>query len=420
MRFKKSPLIIIILVFVCILTGMGSTLINPNKSFSSKQTVTKKNWLKDPYLRWSYSHMREFASTKVVAKNPGYVSSIPTNLQNLDNLKITDENDNNTTVQQLLENHKTDAFIILHNGKLVYERYFHGCKENEPHGMASVTKVFTGLLVNTLIEEGKLQPNATAETYVKELQGTPFGIATIQQLLDMQVSVEYPTHGFKQAGLDNQDAQLYLASNLLPRSKNYNGPVTIYDMLLEGNETAAPGETFAYNNGSAETLAWILRTVTGKSLADLVSERIWSPIGAEENAYYVVDETRVEQASAGLNASARDMARFGEMLLDNGEYDGKQIISPSIIEEIKQINKYEFPVGDGEEYSYHNQWWISHNEHNAFEVLGSYGQRLYIDPTANIVIVHLSSNANDNGEIQSAYSKMYLQIAEYLQEVSSN
>lgn len=420
MRLKKSPLILIILIFLCILTGMGFTLFNPNKSFSSRQTVTKKNWLQDPYLRWSYSHMREFASTKVVAKNQNYVSSIPTNLQNLDNLEITDENDNNTTVRKLLEKHKTDAFIVLHDGKLVYERYFHEYKENEPHGMASVAKVFTGLLVNSLVEEGKLQPNATAETYVKELQGTPFGIATIQQLLDMQVSAEYPTHGFKQAGLDNQDAQLYLASNLLPRGKNYKGPATIYDMLLEANETASPGETFSYNNGSAETLAWILRTVTGKSLADLVSERIWSPIGAEGNAYYVVDQTGVEQASAGLNATARDMARFGEMISANGVYDGKQIISSSIIEEIKHINKYELPVGDGEEYSYHNQWWISHNEHNAFEVLGSYGQRLYIDPTAHMVIVHFSSNANHNGEIQNAYGNMYLQIAKHLQEEPSD
>lgn len=420
MRLKKIPLILIILIFVCILTGMGFTLFNPNKSFSSKQTVTKKNWLQDPYLRWSYSHMREFASTKIVAKNQNYISSIPTNSRDLDNLEITDENENNTTVRNLLEKHKTDAFIVLHDGKLVYERYFHGYKENEPHGMASVAKVFTGLLVNTLIEEGKLDPNATAETYVKGLEGTPFGIATIQQLLDMQVSAQYPTHGFKQAGLDNQDAQLYLASNLLPRGKNYNGPVTIYDMLLEANETAAPGETFSYNNGSAETLAWVLRTVTGKSLADLVSERIWSPIGTEENAYYVVDETGVEQASAGLNATARDMARFGQMIADNGIYDRKQIISPSIIEEIKQINKYELPVRDGEVYSYHNQWWISHNEQNAFEVLGSYGQRLYIDPTAHMVIVHFSSNANHNGEIQFAYSNMYLQIAEYLQKERSN
>ncbi len=80
--------------------------------------------------------------------------------------------------------------------------------------MASLAKVFTGALIQSFIEEKRIDANQTAETYVKELQGTPFGKATIQQLMDMQVSVEYPTHGFRQPGLENQDAQLYLASNI--------------------------------------------------------------------------------------------------------------------------------------------------------------------------------------------------------------
>ena len=113
----------------------------------------------------------------------------------------------------------------------------------------------------------------------------------------------------------------------------------IYDMLQEAKETAPPGSVFSYNNGSTETLAWIIRTITGKSLAENVSERIWSQIGMEENAYYVTDETNIEQASAGLNATARDMARFGQLLLNNGKYNGKQILPSSITEDIKMCNK---------------------------------------------------------------------------------
>ena len=113
----------------------------------------------------------------------------------------------------------------------------------------------------------------------------------------------------------------------------------IYDMLREAEETAPPGSAFSYNNGSTETLAWIIRTITGKSLAENVSERIWSQIGMKENAYYVTDETKVEQASAGLNATARDMARFGQLLLNNGEYNGKQILPSSITEDIKMSKK---------------------------------------------------------------------------------
>ena len=113
----------------------------------------------------------------------------------------------------------------------------------------------------------------------------------------------------------------------------------IYDMLREAEETAPPGSDFSYDNGSAETLAWVIRTITGKSLAENVSERIWSQIGMEENAYYVTDETKVEQASAGLNATARDMARFGQLLLNNGDYNGKQILPSSITEDIKMCKK---------------------------------------------------------------------------------
>ena len=113
----------------------------------------------------------------------------------------------------------------------------------------------------------------------------------------------------------------------------------IYDMLREAEETAPHGSDFSYDNGSAETLAWVIRTITGKSLAENVSERIWSQIGMEENAYYVTDETKVEQASAGLNATARDMARFGQLLLNNGDYNGKQILPSSITEDIKMCKK---------------------------------------------------------------------------------
>ncbi len=121
----------------------------------------------------------------------------------------------------------------------------------------------------------------------------------------------------------------------------------------EAEETAPPGSGFSYDNGSAETLAWVIRTITGKSLAENVSERIWSQIGMEENAYYVTDETKVEQASAGLNATTRDMARFGQLLLNNGEYNGKQIIPSSITESVENVQEGELAIGNGASISYH-------------------------------------------------------------------
>lgn len=417
MKLKKSPLLLLIITFIFVITGLGFTYFKHNKTIPSKNNVTKKNWLDDPYLRWSYTHMKEFTLINEVKNNPDHVSHFPTALQSLDDFAVERRFGNTTPLKKLLDDNKTDAFVVVHNGQLVYERYFNGYNESEPHGMASLAKVFTGSIIQSLAEENRIDLEKTADAYIKELKNTPFGNATLQQLLDMQVSVEYPTHGYEHPALENQDAQLYLASNILPRGKNYDGPMKIYDMLREAEETAPPGSDFSYDNGSAETLAWVIRTITGKSLAENVSERIWSQIGMEENAYYVTDETKVEQASAGLNATARDMARFGQLLLNNGEYNGKQILPSSITEDIKNVQEGELAVGHGASISYHNQWWIPHNEQDAFEVLGSYGQTLYIDPKANMVIVHFSSNATPSNEIHSVYSNMYIDIAHHLEKL---
>ncbi len=417
MKLKKSPLLLLIITFIFVITGLGFTYFKHNKTTPSKNNVTKKNWIDDPYLRWSYTHMKEFTLINEVKNNPDHVFHFSTALQNLDDFAVERRFGNTTPLKKLLDDNKTDAFVVVHNGQLVYERYFNGYNESEPHGMASLAKVFTGAIIQSLAEENRIDLEKTADTYIKELKNTPFGKATLQQLMDMQVSVEYPTHGYEHPALENQDAQLYLASNILPRGKNYDGPMKIYDMLREAEETTPPGSDFSYDNGSAETLAWIIRTITGKSLAENVSERIWSQIGMEENAYYVTDETKVEQASAGLNATARDMARFGQLLLNNGDYNGKQILPSSITEDIKNVQEGELAVGPGASISYHNQWWIPHNEQGAFEVLGSYGQTLYIDPKANMVIVHFSSNATPSNEIHSVYSNMYIDIAHHLEKL---
>lgn len=417
MKLKKSPLLLLIITFIFVITGLGFTYFKHNKTIPSKNNVTKKNWLDDPYLRWSYTHMKEFTLINEVNNNPDHVSHFSTTSQNLDDFAVERRFGNTTPLKKLLDDNKTDAFVVVHNGQLVYERYFNGYNESEPHGMASLAKVFTGAIIQSLAEENRIDLEKTADAYIKELKNTPFGNATLQQLMDMQVSVEYPTHGYEHPALENQDAQLYLASNILPRGKNYDGPMKIYDMLREAEETAPPGSDFSYDNGSAETLAWVIRTITGKSLAENVSEQIWSQIGMEENAYYVTDETKIEQASAGLNATARDMARFGQLLLNNGEYNGKQILPSSITEDIKNVQEGELAVGPGASISYHNQWWIPHNEQGAFEVLGSYGQTLYIDPKANMVIVHFSSNATPSNEIHSVYSNMYIDIAHHLEKL---
>ena len=233
MKLKKSPLLLLIITFIFVITGLGFTYLKHNKTTPSKNNVTKKNWLDDPYLRWSYTHMKEFTLINDVKNNPDQIARFPSALQNLDDFAVQRRFGSTTPLKELLDDNKTDAFVVVHNGQLVYERYFNGYNESEPHGMASLAKVFTGAIIQSLAEENRIDLEKTADTYIKELKNTPFGKATLQQLMDMQVSVEYPTHGYEHPALENQDAQLYLASNILPRGKSYDGPLKIYDMLQE-------------------------------------------------------------------------------------------------------------------------------------------------------------------------------------------
>ena len=142
---------------------------------------------------------------------------------------------------------------------------------------------------------------------------------------------------------------------------------------------------------------WLVSNVSGKPLIDVLSDRIWSQLGMEFDAQFVTEPGNQVLGGSGLIATARDFARFGQMLLQRGTYNGRQILSPRVVEEfIKGGDREAFakyaeahPANKG--FSYRDQWWVTHNEHGAFTAWGVYGQYLYVDPIANMVIVKQSS-----------------------------
>ncbi len=163
-------------------------------------------------------------------------------------------------------------------------------------------------------------------------------------------------------------------------------------LLKEGDH----GGAFAYKTPNSEVLAWVIKRVTGQSFADVLSERIWSKLGAEEDGYLTVDSVGSESGGGGFNATLRDFARFGEMMLDKGRYNGHQIVPAKVVETI-------FDGGDKEAFakagyktlpgwSYKDMWWVSHNEHGAVMARGIHGQSIYLDPKADMVIARIASH----------------------------
>lgn len=289
----------------------------------------------------------------------------------------------------------TDALIVLHKGRLVYERYYNQMKPETPHLLFSVTKSFTGLMAAQLVQDGKLDPKAQVTKYLPELADTAWGDMVVRDVMDMTGSVR-----FSEVYTDpTTDIFTYnFSSGMLPAPPNYAGPKNIYDFLktLKKDEKRPHGAAFVYQTVHSEVLGWIVSRVTGKHFTDLMSERLWQKLGMSEDAYVMIDSLGTPLQGSGLCATAGDLARFGEMLRRGGEYNGQRLFDKAVIDNLAQggdrekfkLSGMKFRPG----YSYHNQWWILHNADGAYEASGVHGQMIHINPAAEMVVVKLSSH----------------------------
>lgn len=350
-----------------------------------------------PGLRYSVNHMREFYPTRLVAASAGKHHKFKIKLdKKIDELRFVPWGETDSvTWKESLDRNYVDGIIVLHKGKIVYEAYPAGLAPEGTHAAMSVSKSFAGTVASILIAEGALDTAKLVTEYIPELKGSGFEGATVGQVLDMTTAIRYSEN----YNDPNAEIWKYSASGNLFRPDSYSGPRNYYEYLqtvqkIPGKEH---GEEFGYKTINTELIGWILSRVTGKSLADLVSEKIWVPMGAEFDGYYQLGTDGIAFAGGGFNLNLRDMARFGEMVRMGGKLGGKRILSEKAVADIskggdpKKFEKGgEYPLLQG--WSYHNMWWMTNNAHGAFMARGVHGQAIYIDPVAQMVIVRFASN----------------------------
>jgi CubicO group peptidase (beta-lactamase class C family) len=357
------------------------------------QVVDNTNRGKYPQSRWAMQHGRELLPTRNIRHGSMPPSALPAALRNLDDVVFEDGNGQKTTVLKWQQDNYTDALIVLHKGRIVYERYDNQMRPETPHLLFSVTKSFTGLLAAQLAREGKIDLDALVTKYVPELADSAWGDMKVREVMDMTGAVR-----FREVYTDpTTEIFPYLyASNLLPPPANYAGPKNIYDFLKTLKKEGEHGAGFIYRTVHSEVLGWIVSRVTGKHFADLMSERFWSQLGMEEDAYVLVDSLGTPLQGAGLNATARDLARFGEMLRLGGEFNGRRVLDKEVIADLRKGGDREKFKASGMAfrpgYSYHNQWWILHNADGAFEASGVNGQMVHVNPAAEMVVIKLASH----------------------------
>lgn len=223
----------------------------------------------------------------------------------------------------------TDGIVVMHRGKVVYERYFGVLKPEGQHVAMSVTKSVVGTLGAVLVAEGQIDANKPVADYVPELTASVFGSATVRQVLDMTTALKYSED------YADPNAEVWAhakAGSPLPKPKDCSGPQSYYGFLQTVQLRSEHGSAFAYKTVNTDVLGWDIARVTGRNVAQLLSERIWSRLGAEQDAYFTVDSIGTPFAGGALNTGLRDLARFGEMLRNDGRFNGQQIVPKAVVD----------------------------------------------------------------------------------------
>lgn len=382
-------------------------------------TQPDSNYFSFPKLRWSVCHLREFLPTKEISRGLQPAQMLPranTDLSaQIDALTFrpTGSNTSMTWEQSLFANY-TDGILILHHGEIVYERYFGCLNASGKHAIMSMTKSITGLLGEILVAEGALDDQMLVRDVIPEIDGSAFANATIRQVMDMTTGVKYSED------YANSKADIWLysaAASPLPKAADYTGPDGYWQYLQQVAPDGQHGDAFHYKTINSDMLGWIISRTTGKSITNLASERLWQPMGAEQDAYQTVDSKGVPFAGGGISAGLRDLGRLGQIMLNGGTLNNSRLFPASVVEKIRAGGdpaKFQgfpsIPTG-----SYTSQWWVFHNDHGAFAARGVHGQTIYVDPTADMVLVRLASFPKaQNGFIDPTSLPAYQAVAEFL------
>ncbi|MFG3499630.1 serine hydrolase domain-containing protein [Pseudomonas sp. NPDC047963] len=378
------------------------------------------NYFSFPKLRWTVCHIRELLPTKAVSRGLDAPTPLRQSLDgSIDAVRFTPLGTSEPmTWEQSLAANYTDGIIVLHQGRVVYERYFGCLNEQRKHAAMSMTKSLTGLVAEILVAEGALDDQAKVATIVPELASSAFGDASVRQVMDMTTALDFSED------YADPNAQIWsysAAANPLPKPADYKGPVGYYQYLQTVAKRGTHGDAFGYRTVNSDALGWIIARVSGKAVSELVSERLWQRLGTEQDAYYTVDALGTPFAGGGLSAGLRDMARLGQLMLDEGQHDGAQLFPAEVVRTIRTGGDKQVFAKAGYKTlpggSYRAMWWVLHNANGAFAARGVHGQTLYIDPTAEIVIARFASHPSaKNADNDPTSLPAYQALADHLME----
>lgn len=379
-----------------------------------EQQVTLANWRLAPYNRWAFSHVCEVVPAAMVWSDGEARETWSGATRDLGDITFA-WNGGKLTVNQMLERSRADGVVVLHGGELVYEGYFDHHHSRLPHILFSVTKSVTGLLAGVLVERGQLDPDKHVTHYIREAAGSGFGDATVRQVLDMTVAL-----GFDE-DYEASDGDMVRYRDATGWTANRSsGDMGMREFLLTLPQDGDHGKVFKYCSPCTDLLGWVLERATGTAYADLLSETIWAPMGAVNDAYVCVDPFGAARAAGGLCTTTRDLARVGQMVLQGGEANGRQVVPGWWIRDIiEEGDRDAWAAGNFAEDMpnafYRSKWYKHGADIDAVSGLGIYGQSLYIHrPSGTVIAKHSSQTTPLDFDLDGMQMAAFAAIASEL------
>ncbi|QBZ90230.1 class C beta-lactamase-related serine hydrolase [Pseudomonas viciae] len=355
--------------------------------------VTWSNWMRPPFNQWGFRNLARLRPSIDVQAGGGPISRFEQAPRPLDELHFDSESGLSISVIEHLIASQTDAFLVLQGDTLLFERYFNGQRPQDRHIMFSVTKSLIGTLGEQLVSEGVLDPTLSAAYYVPELVGSAFGDATVRQLFDMAVGIDY-SEVYEDP--DSESSQYGYACGFQPAPAQYAQFESLYQYLPSLKKRGSHGGFFHYVTATTEALAWVMERASGKA-CDRLLQDLWSQLGCERDGYFMADPWGRSVAGAGFSATLRDMARFGRLLANDGRQDERQLLSSETIPRIAAgadpaiyVTSPDFAAWTPGA-SYRSQWYVFNDHSQALMAGGIHGQYLFVDKPSGVVIVKQSS-----------------------------
>jgi CubicO group peptidase (beta-lactamase class C family) len=361
---------------------------------AERAETTSANWIDPPHNRWGFLHVRELTRTARIAGSPGAVKELPRRLDDLSTFEF-DHLERRWTFGEMLDETFTDGLMVVRDGAVVFERYGGLMQPDDTHLLMSVSKSLTSTLAGVLVGEQILDPARFVPDYITSLRGTSWDGCSLQHLLDMRAGTQFDEDDY--ADPDSDGRLLEQVSGYVSRQRS-DIPDNTYHWIRQLINATEHGGPFQYRSILPDVLAWVMCEATGQTFPDLFSRHIWSQV-ARHDADLIVDATGFPVVEGGFCTTLEDLARFGIMCLQHGEFDSRRIVPrdwmrrPTTFDQ-ELIYAFVLPLQAGRagpNSCYRDFWWVYDSVAGIYCGLGINGQVLMIHHPSNTVIAKMST-----------------------------